>query len=147
MVGPRIAQARKRLIEANEFIPIEHLVALNRPRFRGDQGGGDIYLHYAESMALAVFLMQADGGRHREGFLDYVRDAYKGRFRGGSGRPLEDRLGIRYPRAEPGVPATTSSRGPARGTPAGRRHAVAGDAGPAGRSGRVRAVRPAHSPT
>ena len=29
-------------------------------------------------MALAVFLMQADGGRYREGFLDYVRDAYRG---------------------------------------------------------------------
>ncbi len=35
-------------------------------------------------MALAVFLMQGDGGRHREGFLDYVRDVYKGRFRRGS---------------------------------------------------------------
>jgi Protein of unknown function (DUF1570) len=97
MVGPRIAQARKRLLVGREFIPIEHLVALNGSRFRGDQGAGDIFLHYAESMALAVFLMQADGGRHREGFLDYVRDAYKGRFRGNSGRTLEDRVGIGYP--------------------------------------------------
>jgi hypothetical protein len=97
MVGPRIAQARRRLIERKEFIPIEHLVALNGSRFRGEQGGGDIFLHYAESMALAVFLMQADGGRHREGFLDYVRDAYKGRLRGNSGRTLEDRLDISYP--------------------------------------------------
>ena len=97
MVGPRIAEARKRLLVGREFVPIEHLVARCAARFRGDQGGGDIYLHYAESMALAVFLMQADGGRHREGFLDYVRDAYKGRFRGGSGRSLEDRIGISYP--------------------------------------------------
>jgi hypothetical protein len=97
MVGPRIAQARRRLLAGREFIPIEHLVTRNGARFRGDQGGGDIYLNYAESMALAVFLMQADGGRHREAFLDYVRDAYKGRFRGSSGRTLEGRLGIGYP--------------------------------------------------
>ena len=97
MVGPRIAQARRRLIGANEFLPIEHLVALGPAQFKGDRGGGDIFLHYAESMALAVFLMQADGGSHREGFLDYVRDAYKGRFRGASGRTLEDRIGLRYP--------------------------------------------------
>ena len=97
LVGPRIAQARKLLLEDGEFVPIEHLVALGRNQFWGEPGSRVIYLHYAESMALAVFLMQADGGRHREGFLDYVRDAYKGRFRGGSGRSLEDRLGMRHP--------------------------------------------------
>ena len=96
MVGPRIAQARTRLVDRGEFIPIEPFVALNLARFQGTQGGGDIYLHYAESMALALFLMQAHDGRYREGFLDYVRDAYKGRFRGGSGRTLEDRVGVRY---------------------------------------------------
>ena len=96
LVGPRIAQARLRLLTRNEFIPIKELVAFNPSRFKGDQGG-DIHLHYAEAMALAVFFMQADGGRHREGFLDYVQDAYKGRFRGRSGRSLEDRLGTPYP--------------------------------------------------
>jgi len=40
--------------------------------------------------------MQAHEGRYREGFLDYARDAYRGRFRGGSGRPLDDRIGVRY---------------------------------------------------
>jgi hypothetical protein len=94
MVGPRIAQARKRLIAEHEFVPIEHLVSMPPARFLEKP---QIFLHYAESMALTVFLMQADGGRHREGFLDYVRDAYKGRFRGNSGRTLEDRLGISYP--------------------------------------------------
>ncbi len=98
LVGPRIAQARRRLIERGEFIPIEKFVALSRPRFLGDVGGGDIHLHYAESMALTVFLMQGDGGRHREGFLDYLLDVYKGRFRGGAaGRSLEDQVGTRYP--------------------------------------------------
>ncbi len=96
LVGPRIAQARARLVGNREFIPIETFVALGPARFQGSLGGGDIYLNYAESMALAVFLMQAHDGRYREGFLDYVRDVYKGRFRGGSGRTLEDRVGVRY---------------------------------------------------
>jgi hypothetical protein len=38
--------------------------------------------------------MQADQGAHREAFLDYVRDAYRGRIKRSSGRSLEDRLGI-----------------------------------------------------
>jgi Protein of unknown function (DUF1570) len=96
LVGPRIAEAQRRLLRTNEFLPIEQLVSLSKPRF-WDDAGGMIYRNYAEAMALAVFLMQADGGRHREAFLEYVRDAYKGRFRGGSGRPLDDRLGVRYP--------------------------------------------------
>lgn len=98
LVGPRIAQARTRLIDRREFIPIEKFVSFGRARFWGDNGVGDIHLNYAESMALAVFLMQADGGRHREAFLDYVLDAYKGRFRPGAAkRSLEDQLGIGYP--------------------------------------------------
>jgi hypothetical protein len=48
-------------------------------------------------MALALFLMQADGARHREAFLEYVRDVYKGRYRSGSGRSLEAEVGIKYP--------------------------------------------------
>ena len=97
LVGPRIAQARKLLIQDGGFVPIEHLVSLGRNQFWGAPGSRVIYLHYAEAMAMAVFFMQADGGRHREGFLDYVQDAYKGRFRGRSGRSLEDRLGTPYP--------------------------------------------------
>ena len=100
LVGPRIAQAKRRLIDRREFIPIQEFVSYNRPRFQGDVGGGDIFLNYAESMALAVFLMQADGEKHREAFLEYVLDAYKGRFRGGSGRSLEDQLGVRYPKLD-----------------------------------------------
>ncbi len=94
--GPRIEVARKRILDGREFIPIEQLVSLGGDRFKGDQGPGDIYLRYAESMALTIFLMQAERERYREGFLDYVRDAYKGRFRGGAGKSLEARLGVRY---------------------------------------------------
>ena len=96
LVGPRIAQAKARLVERGELIPIEEFVAMGRGAFQGERGG-DIYLHYVEAMALAVFLMQADDGRYREPFLDYARDAYKGQFRGSLGRTLDDRLDVRYP--------------------------------------------------
>ena len=43
-------------------------------------------------MALTVFLMQARDAAYRDGFLDYVRDAYRGRIKLGTGRSLEDRL-------------------------------------------------------
>jgi Protein of unknown function (DUF1570) len=103
LVGPRVAQARRRLIDRKEFIPIDQFVSFGRARFQGDIGGGDIYLNYAQSMALAIFLMQADGGRHREGFLEYVRDVYKGRYRGGSGRSLQDEVGTAYPELNRGL--------------------------------------------
>ena len=44
-------------------------------------------------MALTVFLMQARRRAYRDAFLDYVRDAYRGRIKRGTGRSLEDRLG------------------------------------------------------
>ena len=109
--GPRVEQARRRLIGGGEAIPIEQFVALNRPRFQGEQGGSDIYLNYAEAMALAVFLMQAEGGRHREGFLEYVRDVYKGRYRAGSGRSLDEELGMRYPELNRALLAYLAGKG------------------------------------
>ncbi len=93
LVGPRIEQARIRLLGRGEFVPIERFAMLGQAGFQDKR---EIYRNYAESMAVATFLMQAHDGRYREGFLDYARDAYKGRFRGGSGRTLEDRVGVEY---------------------------------------------------
>ena len=47
-------------------------------------------------MALTVFLMQWHEGTYRDAFLDYVRDAYRGRIKHGTGRSLQDRLGQPY---------------------------------------------------
>ena len=47
-------------------------------------------------MALTVFLMQWHQGTYRDAFLDYVRDAYRGRIKRGTGRKLQDRLGQKY---------------------------------------------------
>ncbi len=96
LVGPRIKSAKQRLVDRRELIPLDPFVAMGRAAFQGEFGG-DIFLNYAEAMALAVFLMQSQDGRYREPFLDYARDAYKGQFRNRSGRTLEDRLDRKYP--------------------------------------------------
>ena len=92
LVGPRIKEARIRLLKAREFVPIGQFCSYNKNIFNGAGGDGDVYLHYTEAIALAVFFMQAKQGAYREGFLDQVRDVYRGR----SSRTLEDRLGVSY---------------------------------------------------
>jgi hypothetical protein len=95
LVGPRIEQARVRLVGGSEFIPIEQFVAMGEAEFTG---GGDaaMILRWQEAEALAVFLMQARGRAYRDGFLDYVKDAYRGRIKGAVGQTLAGRLGVPY---------------------------------------------------
>ena len=65
---------------------------MDKSRFDDDR---EVFLHYAESMAVTVFFLNFDNGRYRDPFLDYVAEAYKGRFRrGGSALPLIKRLGV-----------------------------------------------------
>jgi hypothetical protein len=92
-VGPRIKVAQVRLIDRHEYQPIEQFVRLGPSAFNDPER---VYLHYAQAMALAVFLMDGRGGKYREGFLDYVRDAHRGRLRGDGGHLLDDRLGVAY---------------------------------------------------
>lgn len=92
LVGPRIEAARVKM-EAGEFLPIERLVRLDQGAFNRQES---IHLHYAESMALAVFLMQAQGSAYRQPFLDYAKDAYRGLLRRDTGRSLQERLGESY---------------------------------------------------
>ncbi len=93
LVGPRIVGAKIRLIDRQEFVPTERLVRLGRNEFNRDDV---VHLHYAEAMALTVFLMQTRSESYRDPFLDYVKDAYRGRLRRDSGRSLDERLGIPY---------------------------------------------------
>ncbi len=95
MIGKRIDIAQKRLVNDKEFIPIGRLTTYNRNLFYGGDGG-DIYLNYAEAMALTVYFMQAHDEKYREAFLDYARDVYKGKMRGGTGKGLDDRLGVSF---------------------------------------------------
>ncbi len=88
----RTEQLRQALEGRVSFFGIEELTEMGQARYRNEEL---VTTHYAEGMALAVFLMHHDHGRHRAGFLAYVRDAYEGRFRrGGSGVPLAERLGV-----------------------------------------------------
>ncbi len=95
-VGPRIEQARIRALDKGQFLALAEFVAMDRSRFNDDQA---VYLHYTQAMALAVFLMQAENGRFREPFLDYVRDAYEGRVRAGA-NSLESHLGVPLEKVE-----------------------------------------------
>ena len=90
MVGPRLALAHQRLVEEGRRLPLEQFVTWDQARFHGE----DVFLNYAQAMALTVFLMQADNAEYRAPFLDYVRDAFRGRLKRGTTRGLFDRLGL-----------------------------------------------------
>jgi hypothetical protein len=94
VTGPRIGLVQVRLFKTGTVMPIEKLVAMGQRRFRGQ--GEDVHENYQAAMALTVFLMQYDGGRYRDSFLDYVESVYRGRLKGNVGRSLEDRLGVPF---------------------------------------------------
>ncbi len=93
MVGRRIEEAIKAIVDREQAIPLAQFVALDEPRFMRDEG---IHFRYQQAEALTVFLMQWHQGTYREGFFDYIRDAYRGRIKHRSGRSLEDQLGQPY---------------------------------------------------
>ena len=66
-----------------------------------------VYLHYQQAMALTVFLMQWHEGTYRDAFLDYVRDAYRGRIKRRRGTDA----------GGPPGPAVFDPRGPVPGLP------------------------------
>jgi hypothetical protein len=89
-VGRRMEEAIRSLVDHGRTIPLDRFVAYDEATFSRDDPA--IFLRYQQAMALTTFLMQWHDGAYREGFLDYVRDAYRGRLRGNTGRKLEDRL-------------------------------------------------------
>ena len=89
LVGERITAARQSLTEGR-FLPLDQFLLLDQNRFNQPDRIRD---HYQQAMALTVFLMQWKDEIYREAFLDYVRDAYRGRIKLRTGRSLEDRVG------------------------------------------------------
>ncbi len=73
-------EAIRSLVEHGRTIPLDQFVGYDEATFIRDDPA--IYLRYQQAMALTVFLMQWHDGVYREGFLDYVRDAYRGHLRG-----------------------------------------------------------------
>ena len=93
LVGRRMEEAIRSLVDQRRMIPLAEFVDLDQASFNlQDQ----IYLHYQQAMAVTVFLMQWQQGTYRDAFLDYVRDAYRGRIKHVPGRSLQDRLGQPY---------------------------------------------------
>jgi hypothetical protein len=93
-IGRRMEEAIRSLVDLGRAIPLDHFVAYDEAAFARDDSA--IYLRYQQAMALTVFLMQSHDRSYREGFLDYVRDAYRGRLRASTGRRLPDRVGETY---------------------------------------------------
>ena len=93
-VGRRMEEAIRSLVDLSRAIPLERFVGYDKSAFTRDDSG--IYLRYQQAMALTTFLMQWHDGAYREGFLDYVSDAYRGRLRARTGRKLQERTGEAY---------------------------------------------------
>jgi hypothetical protein len=110
-VGRRMEEAIRSLVDLGRTIPLEQFMGYDEAAFAHDDSA--IYLRYQQAMALTVFLMQWHDGAYREGFLDYVRDAYRGRLRASTGRKLQDRVGESYAMLE--AQLLSFLRGPRRG--------------------------------
>jgi hypothetical protein len=93
LVGRRMEEAIRLVADQARAIPLAEFIELDQASFNSKDR---IYAHYQQAMALAVFLMQWQQGTYRDAFLDYVRDAYRGRIRHGPGRSLQERLGQSY---------------------------------------------------
>jgi hypothetical protein len=93
LVGVRIEEALKTLIDRGLSIPLAQFMALDEPAFMRRP---DVFTNYQQAMAFTVFLMQWHQGTYRDAFLDYVRDAYRGHIKRATGRSLQDRLGQPY---------------------------------------------------
>ena len=119
---------------------------------RGSTGRRRIYLHYAEAMALTVFLMQAATAALPRGRSSTTSGRLPGAGSAATGRSLEDRLGSRYRRSRRS--SSTSSTGgdvEAEKPRAGRRGRSPAQDSPLGCASRVpashRAGASTHSPT
>lgn len=88
VVGARMRQARQFLIERGELVAIDTLFGMGRDAFLEKPG---VYLNYAQSNALAVFLMHSSAD-NRDRFLDYIRAAYDGRMQ--KSQDVQSTLGI-----------------------------------------------------
>ena len=89
LVGERLAAAQQALADGR-FLPLQQFLMLDQNSFSRRER---ILVNYQQAEALTVFLMQWNEGTYRDDFLDYVKDAYRGRIKRSTGRSLEDRLG------------------------------------------------------
>ena len=60
------------MLENGQAVPIEQLVRLTQNGCWARMTD-TARLHYAEAMALTVYLMEGRGGKYRDGYLDYLQ--------------------------------------------------------------------------
>jgi hypothetical protein len=113
MVGRRLEVAYQRIIDGREYVPLAHFVTMSETVFARNEGKTDVFLHYAEANALAVFFMQFDRGHYRDDFLDYVGHAYRGHLGRGSAHALDAVLGVPYSKLDQQFLAFLKEFGPA----------------------------------
>ena len=89
LVGERLTAAQQALANGR-FLPLQQFLMLDQNSFSRRER---ILVNYQQAEALTVFLMQWNEATYRDDFLDYVKDAYRGRIKRSTGRSLEDRLG------------------------------------------------------
>jgi hypothetical protein len=92
-VGRRFEEAVRVLVGQGRIVPMAEFIDMDLNAFNRHE---DIRFHYKQATALAIFLMQWHDSIYRDGFLDYVQDAFHGRIKRGSGRSLQDRVGQTY---------------------------------------------------
>ncbi len=90
--GPRFQKGYDDILKNRQFVPFSDLSGMSQTRFMADNV---VHSNYAQAMVWTLFFMHYDHGMYRDGFLDYVAEAYRGRFRPrGYGLKLPDRLGV-----------------------------------------------------
>jgi hypothetical protein len=81
----RLQYARNRLLVGNFYVPLRELVTMGRGAFQTDER---IRPLYSQCAGLGHFLMDAEGGRHRQALIQYLRSVYQG----ATGMDLLERL-------------------------------------------------------
>ena len=71
----RLQFARYRALSGDSSMPLAALVTLGREQM---QASPDIRKLYAQAAGLAHFLIDGEGGKHREAFVDLLTAIYRG---------------------------------------------------------------------
>ena len=74
----RLQFARYRRLQEQFYVPLPELVSLGRDQLQSDKR---IRRIYSQAAGLTHFLMDGNNGRHRDGFVSYLRSIYEGRDR------------------------------------------------------------------
>jgi hypothetical protein len=90
---PRLKIGRARILDGQQYLPIEKLVRMEMEHFQGPA----VYALYSQSACLCHFLMHYDRGRYRDAFVRFLEEVYLGRA---DAQTLAHLLQLDYPEME-----------------------------------------------